>query len=194
MGEDVGAGPWVLVGEDVGAGPWVPVGEEEGLADAPGPGSGPGPGPGSGSGVAVGTGATVGAGVGDGAGVSAGVGAVVGSGVAVGGGVGVGSDVGVGVGSGVGVAAGLGSLRMMRPFLLAERTPVTTRGWSSSNSSSGWRNWMLAARNSALVALTLTFTAIRSSSSWERVAETVVADAPESEMETIMASVISGIR
>lgn len=66
----------------------------------------------------------------EGGAVGVGVEAGVGVGVAVGAGVdaGVGGGVGVGVGGGVGVATGwIEAPRMVRPFTLAERTPVTTR-------------------------------------------------------------------
>ena len=64
---------------------------------------------------------------------------------------------------------------------------MTVSNWSSSY----WFKffiWISAAWNSALVALTRTFTAIRSSSRLEMEAETVVTEAPESETDTIMAS------
>ena len=52
---------------------------------------------------------------------------------------------------------------------------------------------MFAATKAALVSLTRTRTAIRPLPSWSMVALTVEADAPESEMLSIMASLISGI-
>ena len=51
---------------------------------------------------------------------------------------------------------------------------------------------MFAATKAALVSLTRTRTAIRPLPSWSMVALTVAADAPESEMLSIMASLISG--
>lgn len=90
-----------------------------------------------GSGVAVRTGPGVDVGfdvaVGSGSGVDVGFGVAVGSGMGVG--VGVGSAVGAGVGAAVGSGVALGltlAPRMILPWVLAERTPVTTNIWSSA--------------------------------------------------------------